>query len=198
MSGGTLAPGNATNPTGLLTITGNLVFQSAALYVVQVTPSSASSTNVSGTATLTGGVVKAQFASGGYLSKQYIILTATGGLGGTRFASLTNANLPAGFADSLSYSANSVFLNLTGAIDTTGLNQNQQNVLNALNNFFNSGGTLPPNFVTVFGLTGSSLANALTQLDGEAATGVAAHSKQGISLFLRIMSPAAGAAHTRS
>ena len=34
MSGGTLAPGNAANPTGTLTIGGNLVFQSGALYLV--------------------------------------------------------------------------------------------------------------------------------------------------------------------
>jgi uncharacterized protein with beta-barrel porin domain len=174
MSGGTLAPGNAANPTGALTITGNLAFQSGALYVVQVTPSGASSANVSGTATLTGGTVNARFASGSYLAKQYTILTATGGLGGTTFASLANANLPAGFTDSLSYSGNDVFLNLTatlGALSTIGLNQNQQNVANALNSFFNSGGPLSPAFVSVFGLTGSSLGNALTQLDGETATG---------------------------
>ena len=30
---------------------------------------------------------------------------------------------------------------------------------------------LPPNFVTIFGLTGGNLANALTLLSGEAATG---------------------------
>ena len=173
MSGGTLFPGNAANPIGTLTITGNLAFQSGALYVVQVTPSIASSANVFGTATLTGGTVNARFASGSYLAKQYTILTATGGLGGTTFASLANTNLPAEFTDSLSYSGSSVFLNLTatlGALSTGGLNANQQNVANALNNFFNSGGMLPPNFVGVFGLTASSLANALTQLDGEVAT----------------------------
>jgi hypothetical protein len=53
MSGGTLAPGNPANPTGTLNISGNLAFQSGALYVVQVTPIAASSTSVSGTATLT-------------------------------------------------------------------------------------------------------------------------------------------------
>jgi len=37
MSGGTLAPGNPANPTGTLNISGNLAFQSGALYVVQVT-----------------------------------------------------------------------------------------------------------------------------------------------------------------
>ena len=190
MSGGTLAPGNAANPTGVLSIVGNLAFQSGALYVVQVTPSGASSANVSGTATLSGGTVNARFTSGSYLAKQYSILTAAAGLGGTTFASLANTNLPVGFTDNLSYSGNAVFLNLTaalGALSTGGLNANQQNVANALNNFFNSGGTLPPNFVGVFGLTGSSLANALTQLDGEAATGAERAVFQLTNEFLDLM-----------
>jgi autotransporter-associated beta strand protein len=109
MSGGTLAPGNPANPTGTLNISGNLAFQSGALYVVQVTPIAASSTSVSGTATLTGGTVNAQFAAGSYMSRQYIIVSAAGGLGGTTFANLTNTHLPAGFSDSLSYNGNKVY-----------------------------------------------------------------------------------------
>ena len=45
-NGATLAPGNASNPTGTLTITGNLAFQSGAIYLIQVTPGSASGTSV--------------------------------------------------------------------------------------------------------------------------------------------------------
>ena len=188
MSGGTLAPGSAANPTGTLTITGNLALQSGALYVVQVTRSAAASTTVSGAASLTGATVNAQFASGAYLARQYTILTATAGLGGTTFASLTNANLPGGFSDSLSYGGNGVFLNLTAnLIDTSGLNQNQQNVATALNNFFNAGGALPPNFVNVFGLTGGALGSALSQLDGEAATGAERGAFQLMTQFLGLM-----------
>ena len=72
----------------------------------------------------------------------------------------------------MSYTATDVFLNLSASLGAgTPLNQNQQNVANALNNVFNSGGTLPPAFAGLFGLTGGNLANALSQLDGEAATG---------------------------
>ena len=74
-----------------------------------------------------------------------------------------------------------------GPIDTNGFNHNQQNVANALNNFFNGGGTLPPNFVSVFGLTGSSLANALAQLDGETATGAERAAFQVTNQFLELM-----------
>jgi uncharacterized protein with beta-barrel porin domain len=173
MNGGTLAPGNATNTTGTLAVTGNLAFQSGSFYMLSVTPSASSSTNVSGTASLTGGTVNAQFANGVYIAKQYMVLSATGGLGGTTFKGLVNGNLPAGFTDSLSYSGNKVFLNLTAVLGQgdPGLGGSHQNVASSLNNAFNYNGVLPANFVGVFGLTGSALSNALTQLDGEAATG---------------------------
>ncbi len=120
-SGGTLAPGSAANPTGNLAIGGNLAFQSGAIYLVTVTPSASASTNVAGAATLSGATVNASFAGGNYLSKQYTILTAAGGLGGTTFANLINTGMPAGVTDSLSYSGDSVFLNITASIDLSGL-----------------------------------------------------------------------------
>ena len=87
-SGGTFAPGNS---PGTMTVGGNLAFQSGALYVVQVNPSTASSTNVTagGTATLAG-TVQAAFTSGSYVSRTYTILSAAGGRSGT-FGSLSTA-----------------------------------------------------------------------------------------------------------
>src|SRR5262249_52477360 len=99
MSGGTLAPGNSPGP---IPGQGNLPVQSGALYLVQVTPSTASSTIVTGSAAL-GGTVQAAFAPGSYIVRSYNILSAAGGLGGTTFGSLTTSNLPAGFTASLSY-----------------------------------------------------------------------------------------------
>ena len=64
---------------------------------------------------------------------------------------------------------------------------NQRNVANAIDNFFNNGGALPPNFVPLFGLSGSNLANALTQLDGEVATGAERSAFQIMSQFLNLM-----------
>ena len=57
-----------------MTVAGNLAFQSGALYLVQVNPSTASSTNVTagGSATLAG-TVQAAFASGSYASRTYTI-----------------------------------------------------------------------------------------------------------------------------
>jgi autotransporter-associated beta strand protein len=168
MSQGTLAPGNAANPTGTLTITGNLAFQSAALYLITVSGADAGSTNVGGTAALDG-TVEVTFVSTPSAKKSYDILHAAGGLGGSVF---TGVSGDSNFDVSLSYTATDVFLNLVAELSAgTHLNENQQNVANALNNFFNGGGSLPPGFANLFNLTGAPLANALTQLDGENANG---------------------------
>jgi len=173
---------------------------------VQINSSTASSTNAGGSATLAG-TVQASFASGSYATRTYTILSAAGGLGGTTFNALTTSNLPAGFTASLSYTATDAILNLTatlgqpvgpsapgqpsapsgpGALACV-FSVNQCNVANALNAFFNNGGALPPAFVTIFGLTGANLANALTLLSGEAATGAQQSAFQLTNQFLGIM-----------
>src|SRR5215813_9967601 len=129
----------------------------AASYLVEISPTNADRTNVGGTANL-GGTVQAAFASGSYATRAYTILSAAGGLNGTTFNTLTTTNLPAGFTPSLSYTATDVILNLTAALgaltplgvpnapSTCAFSINQCNVANAINAFFNNGGTLPPAF----------------------------------------------------
>ena len=149
---------------------------------MQVNSTTASLANVTGTASLAG-TVQANIASA--TNKSYDILHSAG-LGGTRFNALvlTNPN----FGGSLSYTATDVFLTPTANLGAgSNLNQNQQNVANAINNFFNNGGALPPNFVNIFGLTGGALGNALTQLDGEAATGAERAVFQLTNEFLTLM-----------
>jgi hypothetical protein len=179
-SGATFAPGTPGVPGTSMTIAGNLAFQSGVLYLVYVNPTTASFANVTGAASLAG-TVNAVFASGSYVSKQYTILTTTGGLGGTTFAGLSNTNLPAGASDSLSYSADDVYLNLkAGFTQYTGLNINQQNVANALTNYFNTTGGIPAAF---FGLS----PNGLTRIDGEAATDASQGAFLLMDQFLELM-----------
>ena len=110
INGGTLAPGNS---IGLITVNGNLVFGAGSTYAVEVSPSTADRTNVTGTATLTGGTVAAYYQPGTYAVKSYTILNAAGGRGGTKFAGLTtNVTLP-GLDSNLVYDATNVFLVLT-------------------------------------------------------------------------------------
>jgi uncharacterized protein with beta-barrel porin domain len=169
-----------------LTVSGELAFQSGALYIVQVSPTTASVVNVTGAASLAGNVL-ATFSAGSDLMKQYDILHS-GALNGTTFAALDTANLPGGFTASLNYSATDAYLNLSASLGSgTGLPTNQQNVATALNTFFNNGGTLPANFVSVFGLTGSGLSAALTQLDGEMAADARLGAFQMMTEFLNLM-----------
>ena len=53
--------------------------------MVEVSPANADRTNVTGTATLGGATVRASFAPGTYVTKQYTILNATGRVSGTFF-----------------------------------------------------------------------------------------------------------------
>src|SRR6185295_425962 len=83
--GGIFVPGNGT-PGSSMAIAGNLAFQSGALYLVALNPTTASFAGVSGTASLNG-TAAAVYLAGNYISKKYTILTAAGGVSGS-FGSL--------------------------------------------------------------------------------------------------------------
>src|SRR6202790_4542623 len=74
-AGGIFAPGSGA-PGSSMAVAGTLAFQSAALYLVQINPTTASFANVTGAAALGGVTVHASFAAGTYVAKQYAILTA--------------------------------------------------------------------------------------------------------------------------
>ncbi|WP_440637353.1 autotransporter domain-containing protein [Bradyrhizobium sp. PUT101] len=182
--GGTLAPGNS---IGTISVSGSLTFDTGASYAVEVSPNAADRTNITGTATLAG-TVNAVFAPGSYMARNYTILSAAGGLGGTTFDLLTTSGLPVNFTASLSYGSTDVLLSLKAALGARQeLATNPSNVANAINGFFNGGGTLPPGFVTVFGLSGAPLAGALAQLSGGAASGSQQTTFNAMSQFMGAM-----------
>jgi autotransporter-associated beta strand protein len=177
-SGGTFAPGNGTPGTSM-TVAGNLAFQSGALYLVQLNPATSTFANVTGTASLNG-AAGAAFLAGNYVAKRYTILTAAGGVSGA-FGSFDTVGMPGGFTASLSYDAHDVFLNLQlGFAPPTQLNVNQQNVANALVNFFNRTGGIPAVFAS---LTPAGL----TQVSGEIATGSQQTTFDAMNLFLGLL-----------
>jgi uncharacterized protein with beta-barrel porin domain len=183
VNGGVLVPGSATG-VGAVTVSGNLNFQAGSTYLVRLSPSTASTANVSGTAALAGTVLAAP--QPGNLQRSYTILTAHGGFGGSTFNNL--AFTASGLAGSLSYTPTTVVLGLTAQLGLNGtFSQNQQNVANAINTFFNNGGALPPGFANVFNLTGANLGTALSQLSGEAATGSQQSAFQLMDEFLSFM-----------
>jgi autotransporter-associated beta strand protein len=185
-SGGTFAPGAMGVPGTSMTVAGNLAFASAAIYLVQLNPSTASFANVSGSAALGGATVNAVYANGSYVAKTYTILTATGGVSGT-FGSLVNTNLPAKFTPSLSYDGTHAYLNLAlhftpppGPNYGSGLNVNQTNVANALVNFFNTSGGIPLVFGTLTPV-------GLTPASGELATGSQQTTIDAMKLFMGLL-----------
>jgi autotransporter-associated beta strand protein len=163
-AGGTLAAGNG-SANSSLNVAGSLALQSGAAYMVQINPATSSSVNVSGTATLGGSTLRAVYANGSYVAKQYTILTA-GSVNGT-FGSFVETNLPSNFHTTLSYDATHAYLNLILnfiAPPGSGLSGNQQNVGNAIINAFNANGGIS---LVYSGLT----ASGLTQASGETAAG---------------------------
>ncbi|WP_136622784.1 autotransporter domain-containing protein, partial [Mesorhizobium sp. 10.2.3] len=182
-AGGVLAPGNS---IGTLTVGGNLAFGAGGIYRVEVSPSAADRTNVTGIASLTGGTVQATFLPGTYVGKSYTILSAADGLGGTTFSGVSGG-LP-GFNVGLSYTPSDVLLNLTASLGAgTSLPGNPQAVASTLNNFFNNGGALPPGFLGLFGLSGGNLSSALSQTSGETATGSQQTTFNAMNLFMGLL-----------
>ncbi|HLH86926.1 MAG TPA: autotransporter domain-containing protein [Xanthobacteraceae bacterium] len=180
-AGGTLAPGTPGTPGTVMTIDSNLTFAPGAAYLVNLNPTTASRATVVGTATLNG-VVQGFLAPGLYNGKTTYDVLDLGSRSG-QFTGFTALNAP-GFGGTLTYTSTDVLLNLTANLGGGGgLNQNQQNVASAIDNFFNSGGTLPANFLPLFALSGSGL----PQFDGEVATGAEHAAFQLTNEFLDLM-----------
>lgn len=168
IAGGTLSPGNS---IGTLTVNGNLTFAPGSVYLVEIAPSAADRTNVSGSANLQGTVV-ASFASGNYTPTPQVVQSAAGGRNGT-FGNLVTLGLPPGLSAGLSYTPTDVMMNLTAVLGSgTTLTANQSNVASALNNSFNTGNALPGNMAGLFNQSGQTLASSLNSLSGEAQSGV--------------------------
>jgi uncharacterized protein with beta-barrel porin domain len=195
-NGAVFAPGNGT-PGSSATVNGSLAFSSGAFYQVAVNPTMSSFVSANGSATLGGASVQAFFSSGSYVSKQYAIVTATGGVIGS-FSALANTNLPSGFTATLSTDATHAYLNLAlnftpppvtppatppsgpSAPVNSGLNINQRNVGNALVDSFNTNGTIPIVF-------GSLTPAGLTQASGELPTAAQQTTFDAMNLFMGLM-----------
>ena len=110
-AGGTLAPGNAANPYGTLTINGPLTFQPGSFYNVNIAPAQNSFTLVNGTTTINGGTVQVAAGAGTYANNtRYTILTSTAGVAG-QFSPAVATNF-AFLMPTLTYDANDVYLSI--------------------------------------------------------------------------------------
>ena len=106
---GTLAPGFS---IGTITVSGNMTFAASGIYLVEISPTAADRTNVTGAAALAGGSVQVEAATGTYTpGTTYTILNAAAGVNGT-FAELTSNFESVFLTPALSYDANNVFLTI--------------------------------------------------------------------------------------
>jgi len=162
-----------------MTVAGNLAFQSGALYLVTLNSTASTFAKVTGTATLAG-TVGAAFLPGSEVMKQYMILSANGGVSGG-FAGVGLAAPSGGLVATLSYDPTHAYLNF--AVDfgvIPGLNVNQRNVGAALTNFFNANGGIPVSFATL-------TPGGLTQASGELATGSQQATFDAMNLFMGLL-----------
>jgi outer membrane autotransporter protein len=193
INGGALAPGQP-GTAGTLSVTGNLVFASAAAYLITINGANAGKTAVTGTAGPGGASVKIASGSTINFGQTYTILTATGGVSGTFNPIVTFGNL----TGTLTYDAHDVFLSFNGGSSKItpllppGSPQNVLNVAGALDSFLATGGTPPPGFLNLFNLTPQQLVNVLTLLSGEAGTGAQESGFQLMSSFLALLTGPAG------
>ena len=177
INGGVLSPGN---PTGVLTVQGNLAFTSAATYMIQIAGAANGSTHVTGNAALAG-TVDVAAPTNLRFNSAYTILTSNS-LNGTRFGGLVT---PVGIAGSLLYSADTVTLNLSSGLgQIAGLNTNQRNVGSALDNAFNAAGSSAGPLGAVFA---GNIPQNLTQVSGETATGSQQTTFDAMNQFLGVM-----------
>ncbi len=187
INGGTLKPGD---PAGTLTVQGSLTMTAASTYIVQVSGKSSTWANVTGTATIAGALTITPLARL-TATTTYTIIDA-GTLTGTfDSASVTNA-----FARNarLSYVGGDVLLTLDPSLLSPILpgnaNDNQRSVAAGIDNALLSGANLSKGFDALFGLSGSNLLNALTQISGETVTGSQQSSFTAANLFMGVMTDA--------
>jgi outer membrane autotransporter protein len=162
---GTLAPGTGVGTTGTLKVAGDLLFEPRSQYLTSVLGSMASSTRVTGKATLAG--TEVSFFPGGLINT-YTILSAAGGRTGT-FDTFIPIGLPSFVSASLGYTATDVMLDLTSHFaGVDGLTANQTAVGSAHDQAFNTGGGIPDELnAALFGLSEGQLPSALDALSGE-------------------------------
>jgi outer membrane autotransporter protein len=168
INGGALSPGNS---IGTITVTGSLSFVGPGNYIVEVSPSAADKTNVTGapgTAALAG-TLSAIGTGGMYtVGTKYTVLNATGGVSGT-FSNLAISGSFGATKPHIEYDANNVYLVLDpNAISPflVGGSRNQRAVAGAIDTAIASGSQNAP-FIALFNLAGPQLNAALDQLSGE-------------------------------
>jgi uncharacterized protein with beta-barrel porin domain len=176
--------GGLPGAVGTLSVGGNLTFNSGGILSTTVTSAAASLVSVGGTAALSGGTVQVTSPANSFrFNSPYTILTSSG-LGGSQFSALTTPN---GTTGSLSYPGNNVQLTLTSGLgQIAGLSTNQRAVGTALDAAFNASGS-SGGLGGLGAIFAGNIAQNLTQLSGETATGSQQTTFEAMTQFLGLL-----------
>src|SRR6516225_9299042 len=199
VAGGTLMPGQS---VGTINVRGSLAFTSAATYLININATTASQTNVTGTATLNGATVKVVDDKDITKRQVYTLLTATGGVNGTFNPEVVGVKNKV----DLFYDANHVYLCdhckfgdliasqlpfFPGAPSSPGslpaVPADVIRIADAIDAAVDANITLPVRLEDLFALSRQQVVNALTQLTGEVHTGAEQASFQSTNAFLRLL-----------
>jgi autotransporter-associated beta strand protein len=199
VAGGTLMPGQS---VGTLNVAGNLVFTSAATYLININAVTASQTNVTGIAVLNGATVQVVDDKNITKRQVYTLLTATGGINGLFNPDVVGVKNKV----DLFYDANHVYLcdhckfsdlvigqlpffpgspSSPGSLPAVPAEIAQ--IVGALDAAVDANVTLPARLENLFAVSRAQVVNALTQLTGEVHTGAEQASFQSTNSFLRLM-----------
>lgn len=183
---GTISPGNS---PGTLTINGNLTMGANSAYVAEIQGSVADRINVTGTASLAG-TLRLAFLPGAYsFGASYTLLSAQGGLGGTRFSTVdSSASFGAGVAADVAYTANDLLVTLSprplaGLVTAPA---NAHAVASGLDRAV-AGGADPSALFALYNLPAAAMPAAVNQLSGEVHTTAPAMAFSAADQFLRAM-----------
>src|SRR5262245_27970135 len=184
---------------GTINVRGSLAFTSAATYLININATTASQTNVTGTATLNGATVKVVDDKNITKRQVYTLLTATGGINGLFNPDVVGVKNKV----DLFYDANHVFLCdhckfsdliagllliFPGPPSSPGsVPAEVAQIAAALDAAIDANVTLPTQFSNLRALSRQQVVNALTQLTGEVHTGAEQASFQSTNAFLRLL-----------
>ena len=185
--GGILMPGQS---VGTLNVRGNLVFTSAVTYLININATTASLTNVTGTAVLGGATVQVVDDKDITKRQVYTLLTATGGISGTFNPDIVGVKNKV----ELFYDANNVYLCDHCKFEFNGeksfaFPHNLEDVAAAIDAAIDADRTLPARLLNLLGLLQqpAQLAIDLSQLTGEVHTGAEQAGFQVTNAFLRLL-----------